>query len=147
MPSNKNFEDLDDNELLALVIYGEARGEPIEGKIAVAAVIMNRVKRDGWFGKNVKEVILKPWQFSVFNINDPNRERLEAIALDFKSHVETYESLKESYWVALGFLGNWLPSNVGAATHYFADYIDTPTWAEKMEHIRDIGRHKFYLEA
>ena len=146
MNQNEIFEGIGDAELFAITIYGEARGEDIEGKKAVAAVIANRIKRGGWFGRTLKEVVLKPWQFSTFNIGDPNRVKLEEIAGDFTKCLDTVSSLKECYWVALGALAGWLGSNVGDATHYFADYIEPPDWAEKLEHITDIGRHKFFLE-
>jgi len=146
MTNNKNFESLDDKELLALAIYGEARGESVDGKLGVGSVILNRVARGGWFGATVKTAILKPWQFSAFNLNDPNREKLELIALKFKDELEKNDILKECYWVALGLLGKWVKSNVGAATHYFANYIETPKWADKMIFVRNIGRHKFFLE-
>ena len=53
-----------DLEALTLTLYGEARGEPIEGLIGVAMVIRNRV-RDKYRGAvNYEEVCLAPAQFS-----------------------------------------------------------------------------------
>jgi hypothetical protein len=45
MSKINNFKKLDKKQLLSLAIYGEARGEAIEGKIAVASVIMNRIEK------------------------------------------------------------------------------------------------------
>lgn len=61
-----------DIDILARTIYGEARGEPWEGKIAVAWVVRNRAERGGWWGDTIREVCLKPWQFSCWNETDPN---------------------------------------------------------------------------
>jgi len=141
---NSVFEKLKERELLALAVYGEARGEPIEGKIAVASVIMNRLKRNGWYGKDLYEVILKPYQFSCFNPGDPNRRRLEIIAENFSDYILNYEKLRECYWVACGFLDHYLTSNVGDATHYHAVYIDPPSWAQEMVEVARIGNHIFY---
>lgn len=48
--------------LLARVIEGEAADEPFIGKVAVGAVILNRV-RDARFPKTVAGVIFQPWAF------------------------------------------------------------------------------------
>ena len=37
-----------DTQLLARAVNGEARGEPYEGQVAVAAVILNRVKHSSF---------------------------------------------------------------------------------------------------
>lgn len=50
-------------ECLASAIYFEARGEPLEGQLAVAEVILNRV-RSGRFRGTVCDVVTQPSQFS-----------------------------------------------------------------------------------
>ncbi|MDI3281272.1 MAG: cell wall hydrolase [Bacillota bacterium] len=49
-------------ELLARLVHAEARGEPYEGKVAVAAVVINRV-RSGAFPNTIRGVIFQPAQF------------------------------------------------------------------------------------
>ena len=58
--------------MLALAIYREARGEDMAGKIAVGCVIRNRVLHPSWYGRTWFECITKPYQFSSFNLSDPN---------------------------------------------------------------------------
>lgn len=53
----------EDIELLARVIYGEARGEPFIGQVAVGAVVINRVLSD-YFPDTFREVIYQKRQFS-----------------------------------------------------------------------------------
>lgn len=53
----------EDIELLARVIYGEARGEPFIGQVAVGAVVINRVLSD-YFPDTFREVIYQRRQFS-----------------------------------------------------------------------------------
>ena len=53
-------EDLD---LMAKIVYAESKGEPYEGKVAVASVILNRVLSPG-FPNSVKEVIFQENAFS-----------------------------------------------------------------------------------
>ena len=50
--------------LLARCVYGEARGEPYKGQVAVAAVILNRTKNSG-FPNSIAGVIYQPGAFSV----------------------------------------------------------------------------------
>lgn len=73
---SKSFEDQEDVILLGMLVWGEARGEPQEGKDAVAHTVLNRLSLSPHYGKTLKEVILKPWAFSSFNPNDPNRQKL-----------------------------------------------------------------------
>lgn len=55
---------LADRELIARVVYGEARGEPFLGKVAVANVVINRYE-SGLFGKTIRIVVRKPHQFAL----------------------------------------------------------------------------------
>lgn len=50
-------------ELLARLVYAEGRGEPYEGQVAIAAVVLNRVASPG-FPSTVREVIFAPNAFS-----------------------------------------------------------------------------------
>ena len=56
--------------LMALTVLGEAEGEPYQGKLAVAHVIANRMKKHG---KSVADTVLAPWQFSCWNAGDPRK--------------------------------------------------------------------------
>jgi len=49
-------------QLLAKLVMAEAGDEPYEGQVAVAAVVLNRVKDPG-FPKTIKDVIYDPGQF------------------------------------------------------------------------------------
>lgn len=53
----------EERDLLARLIHAEARGEPLEGQIAVGAVVINRVKSDK-FPDTITEVIYQKGQFS-----------------------------------------------------------------------------------
>ena len=75
------YENLSDEQLLALCIWREARGEMNLGKRAVGCVVRNRVAKQSWMGHDWQSVILKPYQFSSFNapprakITDPNEAK------------------------------------------------------------------------
>ncbi len=55
-------QDLEDIALLARLVFAEARGEPFDGQIAVAAVLLNRLKHPG-FPNTVRAAIYQPRQF------------------------------------------------------------------------------------
>lgn len=70
--------------MMAKVVWAESRGEPFEGQVAVAAVILNRREAGGHFGKTIKEVITKKYQFaSIKTIKDEIiTEQKERISLE-----------------------------------------------------------------
>ena len=82
--------------LLARIIHGEARGESLEGKVAVGAVILNRVKSKD-FPNNIRDVILQEGQFS--SILDgqansyPNESSINAARAALIGFDPTYEAL------------------------------------------------------
>lgn len=53
---------IDDIALLARLVYAESRGEPFEGQVAVAAVLLNRVQHPD-FPNTIQEAIYQPRQF------------------------------------------------------------------------------------
>lgn len=55
--------NLDDYELLARLVWLEARGEPDEGQQAVVAVVLNRLA-DGYWGDSIEKVVYASGQFS-----------------------------------------------------------------------------------
>ena len=59
--SNSNSSDLN---LLSRLVYGEARGEPYAGQVAVAAVVLNRVKSSS-FPNTISGVIYQSGAFDV----------------------------------------------------------------------------------
>lgn len=130
------FEKLNPEELLSLCIAGEARGEDVKGMMAVGCVVRNRLEARG-AGKTYQEVILRPYQFSCFNTNDPNREFL--LEFDFNTG-----SGRFFRWIARGIISGMIPDLVGGATHYHAKRIPKPRGWDGMEPVAEIGNHIFY---
>lgn len=123
--------------LLALCVWAEARGEPQEGKDAVAHVVLNRAEKQSWYGKNIRGVILSPKQFSCFNEGDPNREKVLCVQND-----EVWADCAMAAWNAyLGFSDD----PTGGATHYCRFDVH-PSWRSKMEQTKQIGSHIFFKE-
>lgn len=124
---------------LATAIYFEARGEPENGQIAVAQVILNRVHAER-FPRSVCGVVYQGangkggCQFSFACDGKPDRVRE-------KRAWATAERIARD-----ALAGHVRLANVGPATHYHATYV-SPRWARKMQRLAKIGQHIFYLEA
>ena len=134
----RSIEQQDELVLLAMLIWGEARGESSLGKLAVANVVRNRVlaARRG-YGLGFREVCLKPWQFSCFNANDPNRAKMLAPKRD--------EVWVDCFSVAADVYEQRAHDNTERATHYHvAGMTKLPKWAELFTPTVLIGRHQFY---
>lgn len=124
---------------LARTIYGEARGEGVAGMEAVAQVIMNRLHAEKWYsGSNIQAVVFKKWQFSAWNVNDPNRDKIMLLMPNTGDVV-----FDMAYSIAGKALAGDLENTVGDSTHYHAAYI-LPNWAEKETPDYKVGNHLFY---
>lgn len=128
-------------DVLARTIWGEARGESVQGMEAVANVIMNRLamsRKRGrfWWGNSIETICKKPQQFSCWNNNDPNYKKLQSLT-DSDS---VFALCKR---IARRAAMNTLPDHTNGADHYHADYV-TPSWARSDRISATIGRHIFY---
>lgn len=122
---------------MAKTIWGEARGEGARGMQAVANVIMNRVNRGDWYGASIKDVVLKPYQFSCWNATDPNRAKIDALT-------EADLAASGALNIARQVISGQLPDITGGATEYHNKKI-TPSWNwDKLEKTVTIGNHVFY---
>jgi N-acetylmuramoyl-L-alanine amidase len=126
-------------DILAKTIYGEARGEFFQSKLAVAYTVVNRATFPSWWGKSIIEVCLKPYQYSCWLSSDPNFKLLQDISLD--SH-----AFRDCHAAACLAYNHTLPDPTNGATHYYALSMQTPPkWAAEMKAIAAIGGHKFFV--
>lgn len=126
----------DDCELLARTLWAEARGEGVLGMAAVAAVIVNRAAKGGWWGGDIKSVCLKPYQFSCWNENDPNRKLLLRVG-DEDRHFAAAKTIAELA------VGKALADTTDGATHYHTKRV-SPSWSAGKTPCRVLGNHQFY---
>nr|WP_243296858.1 spore cortex-lytic enzyme [Bacillus litorisediminis] len=112
-----------DIQLMANAVYGEARGEPYEGQVAVAAVILNRVQSPT-FPNTVSGVIFEPGAFTAVADGQiwltPNEKAREAV---------------------LDAINGWDPT--GEALYYFNPNTATSSWIWRRPQIKRIGKHIF----
>jgi spore germination cell wall hydrolase CwlJ-like protein len=121
---------------LAEAIYFEARSEPEEGQAAVAQVVLNRVKHENY-------------PDTVCGVVYQNRHRFLACQFTFACEGRSLRITEPEPWrVAVQIAtdvvsGKTYLADVGAATHYHADYV-RPYWARRLKRMDSIGRHTFY---
>ena len=133
-----------DLDTLAKTIYGEARSESFDGKLAVAFVVVNRSKLRGI---SPREVCLQPWQFSCWNLVDPNLPVLAKISAEDPG-------LLVCMAAALTALTHAVTDPTGGATNYHtvAKPVSVANWppswanASTMVPTTRIGAHQFYRE-
>lgn len=136
---------LPDVSILGLTLYGEARGEPIEGIVAAGNVIHNRVTdaKRRW-GQTYRDVCLHKAQFSCWNLKDPNLATLVHTAKLLLAKQPTPD-LEQCAWVALGIDRRALVDNTRGANHYHtAGLTPRPAWAQPHVPVKQISRHVFY---
>jgi spore germination cell wall hydrolase CwlJ-like protein len=124
-----------DIDIAARTVWGEARGEPLDGKLAVAWVIRNRAEKGGWFGEGLAGVSMKPWQFSVWNKNDVNREKLLELKKDSRGYQQALAVVARSLVTP--------DDPTHGANHYHTKDI-FPHWAEDADAVLNVGNHLFY---
>lgn len=125
--SSGNTMGLSENDLkiMANAVYGESRGEPFEGQVAVAAVILNRVKSTS-FPNTPSGVIFQPGAFT-------------AVA-DGQIYLEPNEQARKAVQQALN---GWDPS--GGCLYYFNPKTATSKWIWTRPQVKTIGQHIFCM--
>lgn len=143
--NQRDFNQLEPAQLMALTIYAEARGEPREGKIAVGSVILERVDHRNWDGTTIKEVCLWPVQFSCYLSGDPQRVKLVKIAKNFNDELQHNEKLRECYDIACQMICGTIKRNVDATEYINPKAVSIlPEWYFKLEKVVVIGNHEFF---
>jgi N-acetylmuramoyl-L-alanine amidase len=110
-------------DALTRVVYGEARGEPYSGQVAVAAVVLNRVNSSS-FQNTIAGVI---YQKGAFNVVDDGQINLSPNSTAIKA--------------AQDALNGWDPSY--GAIYYFNPATATNKWIWSRPLTVVIGKHRF----
>jgi N-acetylmuramoyl-L-alanine amidase len=114
-----------DIQLLARLIYGEARGESYVGQVAVGAVVMNRIKSSS-FPNTMSGVIYQRYAFTAV---DDGQINLTPNATARKA--------------ALDAMNGWDPSY--GALYYYNPATATSSWIFSRKTTVTIGRHVFAI--
>ncbi len=114
-----------DTQLIARAVNGEARGEPYEGQVAVAAVILNRVKHSS-FPNSISGVIYQPGAFTAVSDGQIN--------VPIAENSTIYKACQDA-------MNGWDPT--GGAIYYFNPDTATSSWIWSRQFIKQIGKHRF----
>ena len=118
--SNTSSSDLN---LLARCVYAEARGEPYTGQVAIAAVVLNRVKSAS-FPNTISGVIYQPWAFTAVNDGQINLTPNDT-----------------AYKAAQDALNGWDPTY--GCIYYYNPATATSSWIWSRKIVLKIGKHNF----
>lgn len=132
-----------DVDAMARTVWGESRGEPFAGQVAVAHVILNRWRSpvtwwkrergDGIPDDTIEAVTRDPWQFTCWKDQYP---RIIRVDLETKAFRTAMRAAIEAIDVA--------PDPTKGSCHYYADHIKAPAWARGKKPVVVIGHHRFF---
>jgi N-acetylmuramoyl-L-alanine amidase len=115
---------------LATAVYFEARGESVEGQLAVARVVMNRAA-SGRYPGSWCDVVKQPAQFSFVRHGE------------FPQADVSSDAWRKAEAVAELAVANVVPSIDSSVLWYHADYV-APAWRRGLTEVQQIGAHIFY---
>ena len=133
-----------DEEIIAITLMGEARGEKQVGLYAVGCVIQQRsIERKLTLAQvclqnKVNKNGVRVWQFSCWN----DKPYIETMKRLLKANTE---QAKYAKMLARAMCKGWRLAQdfTGEANHYHANYV-TPYWSKKFKPTKRIGNHIFY---
>lgn len=120
----------EEQDCLATAVYFEARGEPLEGQLAVAEVVLNRT-RSGQYPTSICAVVKQPAQFSFVR-----HGRFPHVA-------RGSESWRTAVGIAKIASADLIDEVAPDVLWYHADYV-SPGWGHRLTRVTQIGAHIFY---
>lgn len=112
-----------DLNLLTRIVYAEARGEVYAGQVAIAAVVLNRVKSSS-FPNTVSGVIYQPGAFTAVS--------------DGQINLTPNDTARKA---AQDALNGWDPTY--GSIYYFNPNTATSSWMWSRPYVTTIGKHRF----
>lgn len=123
--TSSSSQSSSDLYLLAKCVHAEARGEPYAGQVAVAAVVLNRVKSSS-FPNTIAGVIYQPWAFTSVMDGQIN-----------------YEPNTTAYNAARDAMNGWDPTY--GCLFFYNPAAATSKWIYSRQVVTTIGSHVFAL--
>lgn len=123
--SSSSTTSSNDLNLLARCVYAEARGEPYTGQVAIAAVVLNRVKSSS-FPNTISGVIYQPYAFTAVNDGQIN----------LTPNSSAYKAAQDA-------LNGWDPTY--GCLYYYNPKTATSSWIWSRKTVVTIGNHNFAI--
>ena len=133
LPPLVNARDL---KCLATALYFEARGEPTDGNVAVAQVILNRVKAGRW-------------RNTICGVVNQGRERGSGCQFSYACARYKQPAARDKLWLRAVAIARDVMTNkvtlkpYERSTYFHATYV-SPSWSHSFKRSGRIGRHIFY---
>jgi spore germination cell wall hydrolase CwlJ-like protein len=137
-PLPESAKSAKETKCLAEAIYFEARSEPEKGQIAVAQVVLNRMKNPV-YPHTICDVVYQ-------NSGNRNACQFSFTCDGMPESINEPDAWATSLALAKKILADekaMYLADVGASTHYHATYV-RPDWAGEMQRLQKIGTHVFY---
>lgn len=125
LSSSGSSQSSNDLNLLARCVYAEARGEPYTGQVAVAAVVLNRV-RSASFPNTIAGVIYQPYAFTAVDDGQIN----------LTPNSTAYKAAQDA-------LNGWDPTY--GCLYYYNPATATSSWIWSRQTVVTIGKHVFAI--
>ncbi|MEO7655282.1 MAG: cell wall hydrolase [Sphingomicrobium sp.] len=119
---------------LTQAVYYEAGFEPLEGRRAVAQVVLNRTRHPA-YPRSICGV--------VYQRSNNNICQFTFVCDGALNRAPATASWHVAQQVARAALAGYVEKTVGSATHYHADYV-SPRWAPMLAKVAQLGQHIFY---
>lgn len=131
---------ISDDSLAIVTIWQEARGESYEGKLAVASVIRNRMKKKYSSDGTAAGTVLKDFQFSGWNADPKDSNRELSVKIDdqdgtVRECIRAWNASADKDTVS------------GAVLYFNPKIVKRPKWAmpDVAELVATVGSHEFYV--
>lgn len=125
---------------LALAMYHEARNQPVEGRIGVAAVVLNRV-RTGAHPNSICAVVFDRCQFSW--VCDRRKQYNPETHANIIERRAWRDALQLAEDIIVDYNRRTFVDLTHGATFFHADYV-RPRWRHRLTKTVQIGAHIFY---
>lgn len=147
--------ELTDVQAFTCTLIGEALNEPLDGVLAVASTIRNRVNADihgdskpDWWGETYKGVCLKPWQFSCWWELNANAARVYDAATALLDGADWTTQHEAFIHIASLVMEGDVPDISNRADHYLTTALyrssKCPAWAKLSTPVCVAGHHTFF---
>jgi hypothetical protein len=146
------FKHANDVDILAITLMGEGRGEPMDGRAAIAWTVRNRSFTKG---KTIAERCLQKLQYSCWWVQGGayNYRRVMDLAEGVFKNTGVAEADRASFieckYIAAGVISGQIRDKSKGSTHYCTTAllrVATPKWAIDQTPAVVIGAHTFFKD-
>lgn len=140
--NKRNFYRLLDSDLISMLLYGEARGSSDEVKRCIGMTIISRCFAQEWYGRSIRGVIFKPYQYSCFNPNDVNFDKIQnPEEYGFEPCIRIAREIYNLYtMITDATYTKFFPTHY----HTIKEYRERPDWSNKYNLIKELEGFYFY---